>query len=464
MANKNYFKTSLTGIGDRDLPVVALVGRPNVGKSTLFNRLTRSRRAIVDPTPGMTRDRLYGAIERESGSFRLVDTGGLETRTDRIATMIRDQTDRAIQEAAVLVFMIDGKEPLNAADEEIGLALRQLGKPVIVFVNKLDGGDEQSFDTGVYGMGFESNILGAAEHARGVELLLEELDRRLEGHWRTPKQEPEEEPVRLAIIGRPNVGKSSIVNRLLRQDRVMVSNIPGTTRDPIDSYLRFGNHTYCLVDTAGIRKRGKIEGSQESLSVMMARRQVENADVIALLIDATDHDTSQDAAIAGIADKAFKPIIVVVNKWDLIEEKKTQTVKEFEERIRRRMKFLESAPFVFVSAKTGQRATRVLDMALDLKNRASQRITTGVVNRFVADMGKNYRIPSYKGRAFKIFYMTQVQVSPPTFVVVVNTKEPLHFNQERFLVNRVREAFDFKGVPIKLIIKPRTPKDRDRDG
>jgi len=461
MASKDYFKTSLTGIGDRDLPVVALVGRPNVGKSTLFNRITRSRRAIVDPTPGMTRDRLYGSIERDNGSFRLVDTGGLETRSDRIALMIRDQTDQAIKEAAVLIFMIDGKEPLTSADEEIGLALRQLGKPVIVFVNKLDGGDTQGFDTAVYGMGFEHNILGSAEHARGVQLLLEELDSQLEGHWRTPKKEQEEAPVRLAIIGRPNVGKSSIVNRLLRQDRVMVSNIPGTTRDPIDSYLNFGTKTFCLVDTAGIRKRGKIEGSQESLSVMMARRQVENADVIALLIDATDYDTSQDAAIAGIADKAFKPIIVVVNKWDLIEEKKTQTVSDFEDRIRRRMKFLETAPFVFVSAKTGQRATRILDMAIDLKERASQRITTGVVNRFVSDMSKNHRVPSYKGRPFKIFYMTQVEVGPPTFVVVVNTKEPLHFNQERFLINRVREAFDFEGVPIKLIIRPRTSKDRD---
>ena len=461
MSKKGYYKTSLSDIADRHLPIVALVGRPNVGKSTLFNRLTRSRRAIVDPTPGMTRDRLYGTIDRDLGSYRLVDTGGIETRTDRIAAMIRDQTDRAISEAEVLVFMIDGRESMNAADEEIAAALRQLGKPVIAFINKLDGGEQQSFDTGIYQYGFKSTLLGSAEHARGLDDLMEEIDGFLEEKWRMPRK-PEEEPsLHLAIIGRPNVGKSSITNKLLNEERVMVSDIPGTTRDPIDSYLYYNKKSFCLVDTAGIRKRGRISGSQESLSVMMATRQVENADVIALLVDATDPDTSQDAAIAGIADKAYKPIIVVVNKWDLIEDKTTKSTKQFEDKFRRRLKFLETAPFVFVSALTGQRVTRVLDLAVTLHERASQRVTTGVLNRFVDDMKHNYRIPSYKGRTFKIYYMTQVETMPPTFVAVVNTSQPLHFNQERFLVNRVREAFGFEGVPIKLILRPRSRKEME---
>lgn len=461
MPRKDYIKTLLTGIEDRNLPVVALVGRPNVGKSTLFNRLTRSRRAIVDPTPGMTRDRLYGTVQRDGGAFRLVDTGGIETRADRIAEMIRHQTDRAITEAAVLVFIVDGREPVNAADEEIAQALRQLGKPVILFVNKLDAGEDQQYDTAVYSLGFEKTILGAAEHARGAETLLEEIDTLLADCWQAPEPSSVAVTLRLAIIGRPNVGKSSIVNNLLNEERVMVSNIPGTTRDPIDSYLTYKDHGFCLVDTAGIRKSGRISGSQESLSVMMAKRQVQDADVIALLVDATDPDTSQDASIAGIANTAFKPIIVVVNKWDLVTDKHTHTTREFEEKIRRRLKFLETSPFVFVSALTGQRVTRMLDLALDLKERASRRVTTGVLNRFVNGLARAKRMPSFHGRLLKVFYITQVRTNPPTFVAVVNTRDPLHFNQERFLINRLRETLELEGIPIKLVCKPRSGRGEE---
>ena len=458
MVKKNYFKTSLTDLEDRNLPVVAVVGRPNVGKSTLFNRLTRSRRAIVDPTPGMTRDRLYGTIHRDQGSFRLVDTGGIEQDPELIPQMIRGQTDRAIQEAELIIFLIDARDGVCAADEEIARALRHIDKPMILFANKLDAGEGQLFDTAVYQLGFECTLLGSAEHSRGIDTLLEEIDQRLEGRWHEPKQASDEIPVRLAIIGRPNAGKSSIINRMLNEERVMVSNIPGTTRDPIDSFLNYNKRAFCLVDTAGIRKRGKIQGSQESLSVMMATRQVDNADVIVLMIDATEIANAQDSAIAGIADKAYKPIVVVVNKWDLVEDKETGTARQFEDKIRRRLKFLETSPFIFVSAKTGQRVTRVLDLAAELADRAAQRVTTGVLNRFVEDMSRNYRIPSHKGRTFKIFYMTQVDVSPPTFMIVINLKDDLHFTQERFLVNRIREAFDLDGIPIRLKIKPRTSK------
>lgn len=460
--SKNYFiKTSLTGKGDTDLPMVALVGRPNVGKSTLFNRLTASKRAIIDANPGMTRDRLYGTVHREQGSYRLVDTGGIEERPDLIVEMIRQQTHQAIAEAAVIVFMIDGRSGVTAGDEEIAGALRKVGKPVILFVNKLDRHEANMVDTGVYSWGFNKIVTGSGEHNLGMDDLREAIDGCLEGAWRMPKADEDEEAIRLAIIGRPNAGKSSIVNRILNEERVMVSNVPGTTRDPIDSWLNFRKRTFCLVDTAGIRRRGKIEGSQESLSVMMAKRQVEAADIIVLLIDATDSGAQQDGAIAGIADDAYKPIIVVVNKWDLIEDKQTNTAKEFESRIRRRLKFLETSPFIFVSAKTGQRVSKVLDLAMDMYDRMTVRVTTGVLNRFVADMAKNYKIPTYRGRGFKIFYITQVETKPPTFVIIINQKKPLHFTQHRFLVNRIREAFDLDGIPLKLIIKPRSDKEQD---
>ncbi|CAM2064916.1 ribosome biogenesis GTPase Der [Sulfidibacter corallicola] len=460
-ARRNYFKTSLSGIEDRELPVVAVIGQPNVGKSTLFNRLTRSRRAIIDPTPGMTRDRLYGTITRDNGSFRLVDTGGIEERSDLIAEMIKNQTHQAIEEAEVIVFLVDGRAGLSAADTEIGQALRMVSKPIILFVNKMEGRAPEDIDTDFFRFGFNEMLTGTAAHGEGIDNLLEAIDRHLEGKWRKPRQSAEERPVRLAIIGRPNAGKSSLVNKMLNEERVMVSDIAGTTRDPIDSYLNYKKKTFCLVDTAGIRKRGRIQGSQESLSVLMAKRQVEDADVIALLIDASAPEAAQDAAIAGIANKAFKPVIVVVNKWDLVEDKETNTVKRFEERIRRRLKFLETSPFVFISALTGQRVTRILDLATELHERASRRVTTGVLNRFVEDVKTKYRVPRAKGRHLKIFYMTQVESSPPTFVAVVNTKEELHFTQERFLINRIRDAFELEGVPIRLIAKPRSAKERE---
>ncbi|CAM2005929.1 ribosome biogenesis GTPase Der [Acanthopleuribacter pedis] len=460
---KPYYKATLSSIEDRELPVVAVVGQPNVGKSTIFNRLTRSRRAIIDATPGMTRDRLYGTIHRDMGSFRLVDTGGIEERSDLIAEMIKGQTHHAILEAEVIVFMVDGRAGLTVPDEEIGQALRMQSKPVILFLNKMEGRSPEQIDPEFYKFGFDILVTGSAAHGEGMENLMIAVENKLEGKWRDPKKAVASPPIRLAIIGRPNAGKSSIVNKMLNEERVMVSDIAGTTRDPIDSYLNYNKQTFCLVDTAGIRKRGKIKGSQESLSVLMATRQVENADVIALLVDASDPEAAQDAAIAGIANKAYKPIIVVVNKWDLVEDKETNTAKKFEERIRRRLKFLETAPFVFVSALTGQRVTRVLDLAVELHERASQRVTTGVLNRFVEDIAKNHRVPRAKGRHFKVFYMTQVEVSPPTFVAVVNTNQPLHFTQERFLVNRIREAFELDGVPIKLVIKPRSGRNADKE-
>ncbi|PIE02194.1 MAG: ribosome biogenesis GTPase Der [Acidobacteria bacterium] len=445
----------LTQSGDEKLPLVALVGRPNVGKSTLFNRLTRSKRAIIDPNPGMTRDRLYGTIEDDRGAFRIVDTGGLDVG-GRMEDMISEQTKQAIAKAQIIVFMLDGREGILAGDEEIAAELRKCGKPIVVFINKLDGGTGMKFDTAFYEFGFTTMIEGSAEHRLEIDTLLDEIHKELENFDTQVRDDQQEHPIRLAIIGRPNAGKSSIVNKLLKEDRVMVSQIAGTTRDPIDSYLTFKDQLFCIVDTAGIRKRGKIEGSQEHLSVMMAKRQVQYADLICVVIDASEPEAVQDAAIAGIANDAFRPTLILVNKWDLVKDKDTNTAKFFEDRIRRRLKFLEKAPFLFVSAKTGQRISKILDLGMDLMARANARVSTGVLNRFVEDMKKNHRFPSHKGYQPKIYYMTQVQTNPPTFVTVINTRKPLHFSQERFLTNRIREAFDLHGIPIKLIAKPRS--------
>jgi GTP-binding protein len=448
------FHELLSQAGDKKLPLVALVGRPNVGKSTLFNRLTGSRRAIIDPNPGMTRDRLYGTIRDERGAFLLVDTGGLDTG-GFMENMISDQTRQAIGAADVVVFMLDGREGILAGDEEIALELRKMNKSVIVFFNKLDGGSDMKYDTQVYALGFETILRGSAEHRLQIEELQDVLFREL-GDRSTGKGElVDEKPLRLAIIGRPNAGKSSIVNRLLKEDRVMVSDIAGTTRDPIDSYLTYQKRLFCIVDTAGIRKRGKIEGSQEHLSVMMAKRQVQFADVICVIIDASEPEAVQDAAIAGIATDAFRPTIILVNKWDLVANKESNTPLLFEDRIRRRLKFLDKVPFIFASAKTGQRVSKILDTAITLRTKADKRIPTSVLNRFVEDMKSNYRIPAHKGYLFKIFYMTQVDTNPPTFVAVINSRKPLYFSQERFITNRIREAFDLHGIPIRLITKSR---------
>ncbi len=461
MARPEHYKTILSEFEDRDLPVVALVGRPNVGKSTLFNRLTRSRRAIIDPKPGMTRDRLYGSVDGPEGRFRLVDTGGIESDPDRIASMIKDQTDSAIREAKLVVFMTDGRAGLLASDEAIAAALRSLAKPIIIFVNKVDGGEDHIVDTDVFGLGFDDVMFGSAEHNLGIEALLDKLGSKLAGNWRAPRAIKEEPVRKLAIIGRPNAGKSSIVNQLLGEDRVMVSEIAGTTRDPIDSFLRYQNETYCLIDTAGIRRKGRIEGSQESLSVMMASRQVSQADVIVVVVDATEPVASQDAAIAGIANDAYKPVIIAVNKWDLVDEKDSDTPRLYEDRIRRKLKFLEKTPFVFISAKTGQRVTRLLDMSKEIQERALTRVTTGVLNRFVTELDTTKSIPPYKGKRIKVYYMAQVAVNPPTFVATTNAHKGLHFSQQRYFLNRIRDQFDLHGVPIRLVLKPKSKKQKD---
>lgn len=475
-----HAKTVLRSPGDQKLPLVALVGRPNVGKSTLFNRLTHSRRALVDPHPGMTRDRLYARVDLGEHRFRLVDTGGLDEDPDLMVRMIRQQTEAAIREADLLVLVLDGREGLLPADENIAAALRTTGRPLVGFINKVDGGEDQTPDAEFHRLGFDAILAGSAEHNLGIFDLENAMLSRLGTRCHPPalpeaptqsaegsddsadpgSPPPPAAPLKLAIIGKPNVGKSSLVNRLLGEERMMVSPIAGTTRDSIDSFLRSHGRDFCLIDTAGIRRKGRIEGSQEHLSVMMAQRQVEQADVIVMLMDATDPGTQQDAAIAGIAAAAWKPIILAVNKWDLIPDKETQTPARFEERIRRKFKFLEGCPFLFLSAETGQRVSRILELASQLHRRASRRVATSEVNQFLQDLRDRQAIPVSGGRAIKIFYMTQVDVCPPTFMAVINRKPPLHFSQERFLINRVRERFDLEGIPVRILFRERSRKER----
>lgn len=450
---KREIKTQLTETRDRDLPLVALVGRPNVGKSTLFNRLTFSRRAIIDSQPGMTRDRLYGTVRQQDHAFRIVDTGGIEEDPDLMARLIRSQTQSAIAEATLLVWIVDGREPLTAGDQRIAEALRTAGKPVVVFVNKMDVDRDSGLrDTDVFRFGFQQVCWGSAEHNRGMDTLLEALIEQLPATPANP-QTPQPDLITLAVVGRPNVGKSSLINRILGEDRLVVSDIPGTTRDPVDSLLRFEKQNLCLLDTAGIRRRGRIQGSQESLSVMMATRHMERADVVLMVIDASDPSTSQDAAIAGLAHEAKRPLIIVVNKWDLIQDKTQNTPKQFEEAIRRRLKFLEGTPFVFVSAKTGQRITRPLKLALSVGLRARHRVSTGKLNRFVQAMNASTRMPTHRGKRLKIYYMAQVETRPPTFVATANTRGPLHFSQHRFLMNQIQDAFDLQGIPVEIVLK-----------
>jgi GTP-binding protein len=441
------------------LPLVAIVGRPNVGKSTLFNRFTQSRRAIIDPNPGMTRDRLYSVVETEGRPFRLVDTGGVD-QGGALEAAISHQSALAMEQADVILFMLNGREGLLPGDLEIAQMLRRLNKPTVVFINKLDGGKEMPFDTDLFTLGLQPILTGSAKQKDGLAKLLEVVQSLLPEAPALEEPPESDDPdglLRLAIIGRPNVGKSSLVNRLLQEDRVMVSPMAGTTRDPIDTYLSFEEEPYCLVDTAGIRKAGRIEGSQEHISVLMAKKQVAQADIIAVVIDATEAEAVQDAAIAGIAADSYKPIIVVVNKWDAIVEKHTHSTLEFQDRISRRLKFLSGAPFIFVSALSGQRVYGILKHARTLWRKQRNRLTTAALNRFAHALSDDKQLPSYRKRRLKIYYITQVDQSPLTFVIACNAIGPPHFSQSRFLTNRLREAFELDGIPFKLIFKGREP-------
>lgn len=434
-------------------PVVAVVGRPNVGKSTLFNVLAGERISIVQDTPGVTRDRIYAEVSWLDQTFTLIDTGGIEPDSkDIILSQMREQAQIAVETADVIIFITDVHQGLQDADAKVADMLRRAQKPVLLVVNKVDSFDKFMPDVyEFYNLGIGDPIPISAASRLGIGELLDAVVAQF------PKREGEEaedDRPRIAIIGKPNVGKSSLINRLVGEDRVIVSDIAGTTRDAIDTDIRYHGKEYVFIDTAGLRRKSKVKGQIERYSVIRAVTAVERCDVALILIDATEGVTEQDAKIAGIAHDRGKGIIIAVNKWDAIE-KNDKTVKEHTDRIRQVLSFMPYAEIIFLSAKTGQRIHRVYEMIDIVLENHAMRIATGVLNEIVAEAVAMQQPPSDKGKRLKIYYVTQVAVKPPTFVVFVNDKSLMHFSYTRYLENRIREAFGFRGTSLRFIIRER---------
>lgn len=433
-------------------PIVAIVGRPNVGKSTLFNKLIGDRIAIVDDQPGVTRDRLYRETEWAGKEFVLVDTGGLEPRNnDFMMSKIKQQAEVAMNEADVILFVVDGKNGLNPLDEEIAYLLRKKNKPVILCVNKIDNFQAQQDDVyDFWGLGFEHLVPISGEHKVNLgdmlDLVVNIINEEVEEY-------EEEEGLKLAIIGRPNAGKSSLVNRLSGEERTIVSNIAGTTRDAIDTLIEFDGNKYILIDTAGIRRKSKVEESLEYYSVLRAIKTIKRADVCIWMIDGSEGLTEQDKRIAGIAYEEKKPIIIVVNKWDTIPNKKNDTMKKMREELYTDLPFLSYAPIEFVSALTGQRTTNLLTHAENIFAEYNKKISTGLLNTVINEAVIMNNPPTRKGRVVKINYATQIATAPPKFVLFCNYPELVHFSYGRYIENKLREAFGFEGSPIDIIFE-----------
>ncbi|MGL5000156.1 MAG: ribosome biogenesis GTPase Der [Cetobacterium sp.] len=431
-------------------PIVAIVGRPNVGKSTLFNKLVGDRIAIVDDQPGVTRDRLYRETEWRGKEFVLVDTGGLEPRNNEfMMTKIRQQAEVAMNEADVILFVVDGKNGLNPLDEEVAYLLRKKKKPVILCVNKIDNFQAQQDDVyDFWGLGFEHLIPVSGEHKINLgdmlDLVVETIEEFVEEY-------EEEEGLKLAIIGRPNAGKSSLVNRLCGEERTIVSDIAGTTRDAIDTAIEFDGNKYVLIDTAGIRRKSKVEESLEYYSVLRAIKTIKRADVCIWMLDGSEGLTEQDKRIAGIAHDEKKPIIIVMNKWDTIENKKGDTMKKMREELLAELPFLSYAPVEFISALTGQRTTKLLEHSEAVFAEYNKRISTGLLNTVISDAIVMNNPPTRKGRVVKINYATQISTAPPRFILFCNYPELVHFSYGRYIENKLRESFGFEGTPIDVI-------------
>ena len=442
------------------LPTVVLVGRPNVGKSTLFNRITKTRRSIVTPIAGTTRDVIAEPAEWQDRHFRLVDTGGMfGASTDPLHELVLIQGQKAIETADVIVFVVDGREGLVPADQEIAAHLRAAKAPVLLAVNKTDDKRARNQMVEFYIFGYEPVVEIAAEHGEGIGDLLDEVIARLPaGKPSTSSDEPEETAI--AIVGRPNVGKSSLLNRLLKEERSIVSDTPGTTRDTVDAVLKWHRRTFRIVDTAGIRRPGRVakSGALESLSVLLARRAIEKADVAVLVIDAEIGTADQDGAIAGEAERAGCGIVIVANKWDLMKSKGPDFYKKFDDELRRQLKFLDYAPVLHISALTGERATKILETVDRVAEARARRVSTGELNRFVQQITAENPPRSPGKRAVRILYAAQTNVKPPTFVFFTNVATEFHFSYQRYLVNRLREQFNLEGTPIRLHVRRRAGK------
>ncbi|MGI8424714.1 MAG: ribosome biogenesis GTPase Der [Chloroflexota bacterium] len=451
-------------------PIVAIVGRPNVGKSTLFNRLTGQRRAIVEDLPGTTRDRLYGDVEWSGRFFTVIDTGGLELApSSNMMIAIVNQVGVAVDEADLILFAVDSVDGITAADEEIAQLLRagQVAgskardkKPVIVIAGKADNQARRDAANEFYALGFEDVVPVSALHGANSGDMLDLIFSRLADP--PGYEEDDDDRLKVAIVGRPNVGKSSLLNKLLGQERVVVSEVPGTTRDAIDTQIDYSGRQFVLVDTAGIRRRGRIEPGIERYSVLRSERSVARADVILLLVDATEMVTAQDLHIAGDVEREGKGLVLVVNKWDLIE-KDTHTVEQFLNEIGREFNFMRWVPTVFISALTGQRVHRVLDEAIAVEAERQKRISTGQLNDVVERAVTDHPPQTHKGKQLRVYYATQAGVAPPTFIFFVNDPNLVHFAYERFLENTLREAFGFRGTTVRLRFRPRK-KDEEVQG
>ena len=438
-------------------PLVAIVGRPNVGKSMLFNKLVGQRLSIVEDTPGVTRDRLYAEAEWRNRTFDLVDTGGIEPGTDsEILTFMRQQAEIAIQNATVIIFLCDIKTGLTASDHEVAKMLLKSGKPVVLAVNKMDQVGHTNPDIyEFYNLGLGDPIAVSAVHGHGTGDL---LDACFEYFPPEEEEEPEDDVIKVAIIGKPNVGKSSLVNRILGQQRVIVSNVAGTTRDAVDSYFENKKGKYLFIDTAGMRKKSKVDDPIEKFSVLRATMAIERSDVCLILIDANEGVTEQDTKVAGLAHEAGKACIIVVNKWDAIE-KDDKTMDRMREEVRRDLSYMPYAPIIFISALTGQRVERLFELINYVNDQAAMRITTGMLNTLLADATQRVQPPSDKGRRLKVFYMTQVGVRPPHFVCFCNDAKLFHFSYQRYLENQIRETFGLEGTPVKLTIRQKSDKE-----
>ncbi len=440
-------------MGKKKKPIVAVVGRPNVGKSTLFNVLAGERIAIVKDTPGITRDRIYADVSWLNMAFTLIDTGGIEPDSkDVILSQMREQAQIAIDTADVILFMTDVKQGLVDADAKVADMLRRSRKPVVLLVNKVDSFEKYMPDVyEFYNLGIGDPHPISAANQLGLGDMLDEV---ASYFGKIAEEDEEDDRVKIAIVGKPNVGKSSIVNRLAGENRVIVSDIAGTTRDAIDTEVKYNGKEYVLIDTAGLRRKNKIKEELERYMIVRTVSAVERADIAVLVIDAVEGITEQDAKIAGIAHDRGKAVIIAVNKWDAIE-KDDKTVKEFTGKVREILSFMTYAEIIFISAVTGQRLTKLYEMIDIVSENHSMRVATGVLNEIMSEAVAMQQPPSDKGKRLRLYYITQVAVKPPTFVIFVNDKELMHFSYTRYIENQIREAFGFRGTPLKFIIRER---------
>ena len=438
-------------------PVVAIVGRPNVGKSTLFNALAGEQISIVKDTPGVTRDRIYADVTWLNYNFTLIDTGGIEPESkDIILSQMREQAEIAIASADVIIFMVDVRQGLVDSDSKVANMLRRSGKPVVLVVNKVDSFQKMMTDVyEFYNLGIGDPVPVSSVGKLGIGDMLDEVVKHFP---ESAAEDEEDERPRIAIVGKPNVGKSSIINKIVGESRVIVSDIAGTTRDAIDTDITYNGNEYVFIDTAGLRRKNKIKEELERYSIIRTVTAVDRADVVLVVIDATEGVTEQDAKIAGIAHERGKGIIVVVNKWDAIE-KNDKTIYEHTNRIKDILSFMPYAEILFISAKTGQRVGKIFDTIDMVIENQNLRIQTGVLNEILSEAVAMQQPPSDKGKRLKIFYMTQVSVKPPTFVIFVNNKELMHFSYTRYLENKIRDTFGFRGTALRFIIRERGEKE-----